>query len=319
METTTVLKHKLLNVLQSLLLLAGMAAVFATLGWLIGGASLMLWLFVASIIMFLFAPTLTPRMILSMYAGRALGLDEAPELYGLLQQIARRANLKFMPQIYYLPTQVMNALTVGQGSQAKIALTDGLLRRLSLQELAGVIAHEVSHIKNKDIWIMGLADFVSRMTNMLSLFGQIVLLFTLPFMLFLNLNISWLAVALLILAPILSAVLQRALSRTREFNADLDAVRITGDPQALASALNKLEYQTKSLLQRIIQPVRQNPDPSVLRSHPPTEERIKKLMELSETQGEILISELPSLYPLPSHYPHIHRVPRRRYFYGIWH
>ncbi len=154
------------------------------------------------------------------------------------------------------------------------------MRQLELDELIGVLAHEVSHIRSNDLWVMGLADLFSRATSLLSLMGQFLLLLNLPLIVFTHMSISWFAIALLIFAPHLSALAQLALSRTREFDADLNAARLTADPQGLASALAKIERVQGGWLERVFLPGRRVPEPSLLRTHPETEARITRLMTL---------------------------------------
>ncbi len=127
---------------------------------------------------------------------------------------------------------------------------------------------------------MTLADLTSRMTPTLSLIGQLLVVINLPLFLLAETSLSWLAILLLILAPAISALLQLALSRTREFDADLSAINLTGEPQGLASALVKLEQQHRGLLERLLTPDRRSPEPSLLRTHPRTEERIQRLLSL---------------------------------------
>jgi heat shock protein HtpX len=195
------------------------------------------------------------------------------------------------------------------------------LRQLTLRELAGVIAHEISHIRNNDMSVMGLADLVSRMTNMLALFGQLLVVVNLPLYLLTGAAVPWLAIGLLMIAPTITALLQLALSRTREFDADLGAVALTGDPQGLASALARLESQRGSLWERVFLPGRREPEPSLLRTHPRTEERIERLLELSrEERPQLVPGVMPvdTIFLLPNHYPEVRRTPRW-HIGGLWH
>jgi heat shock protein HtpX len=175
----------------------------------------------------------------------------------------------------------MNAFTVGNRADSAIALTDGLLRRLTMREITAVLAHEVSHVANNDMWVMGLADLVSRITSTLSLFGQMLVLINLPLLMLGGVTLPWLPLLLLVAAPTISALLQLALSRAREYDADLDGAQLTGDPAGLASALQKLERYQGGLLERVLLPGRRIPDPSLLRTHPHTEERVRRLLALA--------------------------------------
>jgi heat shock protein HtpX len=167
---------------------------------------------------------------------------------------------------------------------------------------------------------MTLADLVSRITHALSLVGQLLVLINLPLFLLNEATLSWLAILLLIFAPTLSALLQLALSRTREFDADLSAVDLTGDPQGLASALIKLEQQG-GFLERLLMPGRHDPEPSLLRTHPRTEERIQRLLSLSSTPSmNIFPTSIAreDSFPLPKHFSAVKRKPCW-HISGLWH
>jgi len=143
-----------------------------------------------------------------------------------------------------------------------------------------VLAHEVSHIRNNDMLVMSIADLISRLTSLLSLFGQFLLLLNLPLILLTNVSINWFAIFLLVFAPNLSSLAQLGLSRVREYNADLGAARLTADPRGLASALVKIGQYSGSFFEKIMMPSRRIPVPSLLRTHPLTEDRVQRLMAL---------------------------------------
>ena len=180
----------------------------------------------------------------------------------------------------------MNAFAVGKRDDAVIGVTDGLLRALDLRELTGVLAHEMSHIRNNDVWLMGMADLASRLARMMSLAGAGLLLFSLPIWLQGGGFVSAVLILLLIFSPQLMTLLQLALSRAREFDADLDAAGLTGDPGGLSSALAKLERQQRSHWEQILMPGRKMPEASLLRSHPPTKDRLARLASLYERAPE---------------------------------
>jgi heat shock protein HtpX len=273
-------EHALRNGLQSLLLLVVMAGFLALLGWLLWGSAGVVVLLVGGLAALLLQPAISPWLVMRLYGASPLDLRQLPALGSALAAVAGRAGLPALPQLHYLPSRTLNAFTVGTPERAAIAVTDGLLRALSLRELVAVLAHEVAHIRNRDLWVMGLADLCSRMTNLLSLLGQFLLLLNLPLLLFNAATINWLAIGLLILAPTLSALAQLALARTREFDADLNAVRLTGDPDGLALALEKLERAQGGGWERLLFPGRREPVPSLLRTHPETGERIARILEL---------------------------------------
>jgi heat shock protein HtpX len=269
------------NLLQSALLLGGMGGLLAALGWLMAEGEGVIWTLLLGLAVLVFSPRLSPAMVLRLYGAHPLDPYAAPRLYDLVEVLARRAELPAPPRLYYLPSRMLNAFAVGRPEAAAITLSDGLLRTLTSRELTGVLAHEMSHLKNNDMWVMGLADVVSRLTSVLSLAGQVLLLINLPLWLLTDASFPWLLVLLLMVAPTVSALLQLALSRIREYDADLHAAALTGDPHGLASALDKLERIQGGWLERVLMPGRRVPDPSLLRTHPPTEERIQRLLSLS--------------------------------------
>lgn len=279
-DTDTWLQHAWRNRLQSLLLLAVMAGFLALLGWLLWGRDGLFVLVSVGVVAVLANPAFSPWLIMRMYGARRLDHAEAPVLWRAMSELTARAGLASRPELFYVPSRMLNAFAVGTREQSAIAVTDGLLRQLALDELIGVLAHEVSHIRSNDLWVMGLADLFSRATSLLSLLGQFLLLLNLPLILFSQVMISWWAILLLIFAPNLSALAQLALSRTREYDADLNAARLTGNPEGLARALAKIERVQGGWLERVFLPGRRVPEPSLLRTHPETEARIARLMTL---------------------------------------
>lgn len=282
-ETEVWEQHALSNRLQSLLMLALMLGFLALLGWLIWGGSGIFWLLPAVIFLF-YNPLASPRLIMRMYHASPLTPAQAPALNAALQELSLKSGLNTTPQLFYIPSNMVNAFAVGSRDNAIIAVTDALLHNLNQRELLAVLGHELSHIRNNDMWVMAIADLISRLTSLLSLFGQLLLLLNLPLILLMpEVSINWLAILLLIFAPSLSALAQLGLSRIREYDADLGAARLTNDPQALASALMKIEQLSGSLFENIFLPGRRIPEPSLLRTHPPTEERVRRLMALKAT------------------------------------
>ena len=312
-------QHAWHNRLQTLMLLTLMGAFMALLGWLLWGRDGIFMLLVASAVGVLFNPVFSPRLVMRLYAARPIARGEAPALTQAIEALAARAGLAREPDLYYLPTPMLNAFAVGSRSRSAIAVADGLLRELDLREIVGVLAHEISHVRNNDLRVMGLADLFSRATTLLSLVGQFLLLLNLPLILLAGVTINWWAIALLVFAPSLSALAQLALSRTREFDADLNAARLTGDPDGLARALNKLERIQGGWLERIFMPGRRVPQPSILRTHPPTDERIARLMELKpRLQAQPALSRaMPSFEPQRVFGAPLARRPRWR-VNGLW-
>lgn len=301
-------RHKLRNLVQSALLIAAMLAILGVCAYAIWGWSGVVWALLWAGVSLVFAPSVAPEWVMRAYGAVPIHPAEFPEGYDLLRRLSARAGLERVPRLYWLPSAILNAFATGRRDRAAICLSDGLLRALSPRELAGVIAHELSHIRNDDLWIMGLADLVSRITSLLSWLGQLLLLLNLPFVLAGEAVVPWHVVLLLVFAPTIVGLLQLALSRAREFDADLDAAGLTGDPKGLASALAKLERYQGRYWEEIFLPGRRIPVPSLLRTHPPTEERIKRLLDLYERFEPALV--LPARMSVPAPRRTVHATPR---------
>ena len=308
--------HKLRNILHSVLLMLGMALIAAACAWAIWGWEGVLWAIATVVLAMIVTPSIPSGLILSLYRARPVARQEFPEGYALLDELSRRAGLPDMPRLHYVPSAVANAFAVGTRHDAAIAISDGMLRSLSVRELAGVLAHEISHIVNNDLWIMNLADAMSRATSVLSQFGLILLLLNLPLVLASAAAVPWSLVVVLVLSPIAMSLLQLALSRAREYEADIDAVGLSGDPEGLASALLKLERRQGRMWEGILIPGRNGPDPSLLRTHPPTEERVRRLMALAGA-GDRSAGARPGRVVLPGSYRVVGTAPRWRWP-GIW-
>lgn len=276
LDTGKLKQIKLKNRVQTLLLLILMAGFVGLLGlWILGEAFALSALFVILIIG-IFNPVYSPYFIMRAYGAKPINEQQSPQLYLINQQLAQRARLDRAPQLYYLPIGTLNAFATGSYNNTVIGLSDALLRTLDIEELAGVLAHEISHIKHHDMRIMSLADTMGMLTRTLSLTGQILLLLLIPAQLLGMLSINLLAFAILILAPLASALIQLAISRNREFLADLSAAQLLGDPRPLQNALIKLDSQN-SYWERLY---RASTDNSILRTHPTTRERIEQLNTL---------------------------------------
>ncbi len=314
-------RHRLRNLVQSALLLAGMTAITAVCVSAFFGAAGVVWAVIGVAAALLLGPQLPKDYLLSLYGARPLSRRALPEVHRIVEALARSADLPAVPRLYYLPSPVPNAFAVGTPESSAIAVSDGLLRILTLREFAGVMAHEISHVANRDLWIMGLADVMARVTALMSLVGQFILIVNLPLLLVGAVTIPWIVPLLLIFAPTIMSLLQLALSRAREFDADLGAARLTGDPMGLAAALEKLERRQGRFWEEIVLPGRRIPDPSLLRTHPPTEQRVARLRELAGEAGgpEAGPEEGPSAAPiaLPGSFVRVSRPPRLRW-HGLW-
>ena len=269
--------------LHTWLLILGSGCLVALIAWTLFGTAGVVWAAVLAGFGLWSAGQVSPRMVLGLYKARPLRPHELPQLHHIVRQLSRRAGLPAMPELHYVPSRMMNAFAVGKPEDSAIAITDGLLRGLDLRQLAGVLAHEISHIRNGDLKVMALGDVLTRLTSVLSTFGLLGLFLALPGMLATGIEMPWAAIMLLILAPTIGGLMQLALSRAREYDADLDAAGLTGDPQGLASALLILERRQGRLWESLLLPGGRLPDPSLLRTHPSTEDRIERLMSLAPT------------------------------------
>ena len=277
-------KHRPAAKVQSSILLVSLAALLSLLGWMVVGLQMALILIGAVIVLYWFGPMMSPLVLVKMNSGRRLIPAEAPRLHEMLRRVSLKAGLDRPPSLFYLPTEAMLAFTAGTRDNAVVAISGGMMRRLSRQELTAVLAHEISHIRQDDIRIMALASLAGRFTHLLSVFGHFMLLLSLPMVFMGQLMISWPAIFLLIFSPTLSSLLQLALSRAREYNADMGAAELMGNPRPLASALAKIERIQQSQLSGLLWPtVARMPQSSWLRTHPPTKERIRRLLEADST------------------------------------
>ena len=272
--------HKRRNLLHSALLLGGMAGILLLSSWSLWGFEIALWAMAGGLLGFLFAPTVAPDWVMRAYRARPVDRQTFPEGARLVEELSRRAGLAAVPRLYILPSATLNAFAVGNRRQAAIAVTVGLLRTLEWREFAGVLAHELSHVRNNDLWLMGLADMMSRLTSLLATIGIVLAVASLPLVLFGHAPVPFLTLLILLTAPVVGSLLQLALSRAREFDADLEAATLTRDPAGLAAALDKLDHYQGRYWEEILLPGRRMPEPSLLRTHPPTKERVERLLSL---------------------------------------
>lgn len=311
------LHPKLRNVIHSIVLVGGIAALTALCAYFLFGGAGVVWTFMSVALLLLLGPQVAPEAIMRMYNARRLSPRQGGGLLRVVGELARRAELESVPKVYVIPSDMMNAFATGRRDNASVGVTTGLLNRLNTRELAGVLAHEISHVRNGDLWIMGVADVLSRLTLFMSYLAVFLVAINLPLAVIGEQHIPWLPLLLLYFAPTISAVLQLALSRTREYDADWEGARLSGDPDGLASALMKLERYQGQFWENILMPGRKNPAPSLLRSHPRTEDRVARLRELDPRLLEPL--------PLPSNpleqlaeMGGIFARPRYRWISGLW-
>jgi len=226
------------------------------------------------------------KMVLKMYRAQEVSEAEAPELHAMVRRLTQRARLP-MPKVYIIPGPTPNAFATGRNPEhAAVAVTEGILRMLSSDELEGVLGHELAHVLHRDILISTVAATIAGAINMLYYLG---LFFGggddddgNPFV----------GLIMIIVAPIAAMFIQMAISRSREYGADRGGAQISGKPLALASALESLERGVETAPMKaspttahmfIVNPLRGGGIASLFSTHPPTEERVRRLREMAES------------------------------------
>jgi heat shock protein HtpX len=279
------------NWVKTAMLMAAITALFMAIGGMIGGARGMGFALVIALAMNFFSYWFSDKMVLRMYNAQEVDETSAPQFYRMVRELATRAGLP-MPRVYLIAEDAPNAFATGRNPEhAAVAATTGILRILSEREMRGVMAHELSHVKHRDILISTIsatmAGAISALANFAMFFGgrdeQ-----GRP-----SNPIASIAVALL--APIAAAMIQMAISRSREFEADRGGAELSGDPQALASALDKIhrfaagvpfataEAHPTTAQMMILNPLSGGGVANLFSTHPATEERIARLMEMART------------------------------------
>jgi heat shock protein HtpX len=277
------------NGLKTALLLGALSGMLLVIGDLMGGQQGLIIAFGFAALMNLGSYWFSDKIVLRMY--RAQEVDASHPLYQMTERLTRQANLP-MPKVYIIPDQSPNAFATGRNPQhAAVAATEGILRVLTQPELEGVIAHELAHVKHRDILISSIAATIAAAVMMLARMAMYAGMFggyggngdgrergNNPIAL----------LAMMILAPIAAMMIQMAISRSREFAADAGAARITGNPYALADALRKidaiarrapLDANPATAHMFIIKPFSGSGLMSLFSTHPPTEARVQALMQ----------------------------------------
>ena len=276
---------------RTAILLAAMTALFLAIGFMLGGEVGMLIALAFACLTNLFAYWNSDRMVLSMYGAREVDARTAPAYYGIVQQLADRAGLP-MPKVYIIENHQPNAFATGRNPEnAAVAATTGLLRHLSTEEIAGVMAHELAHVRNRDTLIMTITATIAGAISMLATFAMFFggnrnnplgLIGT---------------ILIMILAPIAAALVQMAISRTREYSADAAGAEICGHPLWLASALEKLEQGAQQIDNEdaeqnpatahlfIVNPLHAHSVDSLFSTHPNTANRVRALREMAGVAG----------------------------------
>ena len=274
------------NLMKTAILMAAITALFMLIGrWLGGPAGMMLALAVAVGLNF-FSYWFSDKIVLKMYNAREVDDSTAPQFVGMVRELAQRAGLP-MPKVYLIDEDAPNAFATGRNPEhAAVAATTGIIRALSARELRGVMAHELAHVKHRDILLSTISATMAGAIGMLASFG----------MMFGGRSgdgrpanpLAGILVA--ILAPLAASLIQMAISRAREFEADRGGAEISGDPAALASALDKIhryaqgttmeaaERHPETAQMMIMNPLSAGGLRGLFSTHPPTEERVAALM-----------------------------------------
>jgi len=275
-------------------LLAGITALFLAAGYLMGGEGGMLIALAVAVAMNVFAYWNSDRLAMSVYRAREVGPSDAPEHHRIVAELARRADLP-MPRVYIIDNDQPNAFATGRNPEnAAVAATTGLLRRLSPQEVAGVMAHELAHVRNRDTLIMTITATIAGALSMLANYAMFAGMFGGNR----NAPLGGLgAILVALLAPMAAMIVQFAISRTREYEADRIGAEICGQPLWLASALEKLEQGAQRIDNAqaeanpatahmfIVNPLHVRSVDSLFSTHPKTAERIRRLRAMAGTAG----------------------------------
>lgn len=277
-----------MNMFRTGLLLAALTALFLVVGYLLGGQSGMMIALVVAIGMNVYSYWNADKVVLRMFKAREVDARSAPEFYGIVEQLAQRAHLP-MPRVYIIDNPQPNAFATGRNPEnAAVAATTGLLQTLTREEIAGVMAHELAHVKNRDTLIMTVTATIAGALGLLANFA-----------LFFggdnrNNPLGLVGTILVVmLAPLAAMIVQMAISRTREYAADREGAEICGRPTWLASALQKLEMAARRIDNReaeqnpaaahlfIVNPLHGGSVDNLFSTHPSTENRIRQLREMA--------------------------------------
>lgn len=271
------------NNFKTFILLAGATALLLSIGASLGSTDGLMIALVLAVVMNLGSYWFSDKLALSASRAQPVSESEAPQLYAIVRHLAQRAGLP-MPRIYITPDQQPNAFATGRNPQhAAVAVTQGILQILSQDELEGVLAHEMAHVKHRDILISSiaamLAGTISMLPRLLFFFGDR------------DSSVNFIGqMAMWILAPIAAMIIQMAVSRSREFEADREGARLCGRPDSLANALQRLEMGAQSIPMNanqatahmyIVNPLRSGALQRLFSSHPPTSERVARLMAMT--------------------------------------
>lgn len=281
-----------MNVLKTGFFLALLTVLLVGIGHLLGGAQGATMAFVFALVMNLGAYWFSDKIVLAMYRAKPLNEADAPQVVRVVREIAMRTGMP-MPKLYWIPTITPNAFATGRSPKhAAVAVTSGLLKIMNEEELKGVLAHELSHVKNRDTLVMTVAAAIAGAIAMLASWARWAMIFGGSRDDRRGGGAAQLiaVVAIAILAPIAAMLVQLAISRTREYGADETGARLAGTPHGLAGALEKLEQATKAYPLEganpatahlfIVNPLRAGAIATLFSTHPPVAERVRRLRSM---------------------------------------
>ena len=275
------------NTLKTTFLLGALTGVLMLFGQIFGGRGGMMIAFVFAVVINFGSYWFSDKIVLALYRAKPVSEADDPELYSIVRNLATRAGLP-MPRVFTIPQPAPNAFATGRNpDNAVVAVTDGIRQLLTAEELSGVIGHELAHIGHRDILISSIAATLAGAIMMLASMARWALIFGGGRD---DDNNPLAAIAMAILAPIAAVIIQMAISRSREYQADATGARIAGNPRYLASALEKLSLASKRV------PMAANPATShmfiikpfsgknifeLFSTHPPVEKRVERLMQMN--------------------------------------
>src|SRR5215831_12106717 len=281
-----------MNTTKTIVLMVGLTVLLVFLGGAFGGRQGMIYAFTFALIMNMISYWFSDKIVLRMYNAREVTESEAPMLWAVTHDLALKMNMP-MPKVYVIPSDAPNAFATGRNpNHAAVAATEGILRLLTREELEGVMAHELGHVRNRDILIGTVAATIAGAISMLAHMAQWAMIFGGGGRRDRNEGPGGAiaAIAMIILAPIAAALIQMAISRSREYQADATGARISGNPLALASALRKLQAGSQRVPldatpatahMFIVNPLRGGGLVNLFSTHPPLEERIARLEKMA--------------------------------------
>jgi heat shock protein HtpX len=275
-----------MNTTKTVFLMALMTVLLVFVGGLLGGRGGMMMAFVFAVIMNFGTYWFSDKIVLSMYKAKEIQASDSPQLFQITQELCQSAGLP-MPKVYLIPSEQPNAFATGRDPQhAAVAVTEGMLRMLSADELRGVIGHELAHVKHRDILIGTVAATIAGAISMIANMAQWAMIFGGRGSDDREGGNPIAAIALMIFAPIAAMLIQMAISRSREFLADEGGAQMAGNPLSLANALRKLDSASKRIPMHatpstahmfIVSPLTGGGILKLFSTHPPMEDRIARL------------------------------------------